>query len=67
MKILRVLGILLLLVVIFFAAFNIVDDRCSMALASLDELTWEEMQENVQVERATTQVDFEPGAWKAMK
>jgi hypothetical protein len=43
MKILRVLGIILLLVVIFFAAFNIVDDRCSMAVASLDEPTWEEL------------------------
>lgn len=45
-----VLGIVAL-VLLLFAAANIVDTRCSLAVAALDEPTWEELQ----------QLDFEPG------
>jgi len=37
-----VLGIIAL-ILIFFAAANIVTDRCSANMAALDELTWEEL------------------------
>lgn len=37
------------LILLLIAATNIINDRCSMAVAQLDEPTWEE------------QVDFEPG------
>ena len=39
--ILRALAILALVGILFFAAFNIVTDRCSMDLEDVD-LTWEE-------------------------
>jgi len=45
-----VLGVVAL-ILLLFAATQIIDTKCSLAVASLDEPTWEELQ----------QLDFEPG------
>jgi hypothetical protein len=50
------LGIIAI-VLLLIAATNIVDTRCSLAVASLDEPTWEEMR----------QADFPPGEYKRAK